>query len=164
MELYPWVVLTHVVAAFVFILGHGVSGFVAFRVRTEPDRAKLATLLELSQGSYPLTFAALLVAIVTGIAAAIMGGHFSQVWPWAAIGVLVGVTAAMTPVATFPMTSLRRGLGMPTRDDLKKGIVPEAVSDAELVVLRSKLRPDLVAAIGLIGLVALVWLMQAKPF
>ena len=44
----PWIVFIHVAGAFAFAAGHGVSMFVAFRVRTEPDRARLATLLDLS--------------------------------------------------------------------------------------------------------------------
>ena len=47
MDLYPWVVLVHIVAAFVFLMAHGVSAFVAFRIRGETDRTRLAALLDL---------------------------------------------------------------------------------------------------------------------
>lgn len=33
MEWYPWVVLAHVIGAFGFVFAHGVSAFVAFRLR-----------------------------------------------------------------------------------------------------------------------------------
>ncbi|MEO5918548.1 MAG: hypothetical protein ABIQ17_03205 [Candidatus Limnocylindrales bacterium] len=164
MDFYPWVVLTHVVSAFVFILAHGVSAFVAFRVRSEGDRARLTAVLDLSASSLPIMYAALLVALVSGIAAAIMGGHFEKLWPWAAIGVFLAVGIAMTPLGTFPLAAIRRGLGQPNRDDQKKGVVPEPVPDAELATLRAKVRPELLAAIGLSGLVAMIWLMEAKPF
>jgi len=164
MDVYPWLVLTHVVAAFVFILAHGVSAFVAFRARAEPDRARLGALLDLSSSSLGVTFIALAVALVAGIAAAIVGGHFAKFWPWAAIIVLVVVGGSMTPLATYPMSALRRALGQPTRDDQKKGVVPEPQTDAEVAILRAKLRPELVSAIGLGGLVILIWLMQEKPF
>lgn len=163
-DVYPWLVLTHVVAAFIFILAHGVSAFVSFRVRSEPDRARLGALLDLSSSSLGVTFMALAVALVAGIAAAIVGGHFAKFWPWAAIIILVLVAGSMTPLATYPMSAVRRGLGQPTRDDLKKGVVPEPQTDAEIALLRAKLRPELVSAIGFGGLVLLVWLMQEKPF
>lgn len=164
MDVYPWLVLTHVVAAFIFILAHGVSAFVTFRVRSEPDRARLGALLDLSASSLGITFMALAVALVAGIAAAIVGGHFAKFWPWAAIIILVVVAGSMTPLATYPLTAIRRGLGQPTKDDTKKGIVPDPLSDADIAVLRANLRPRLVTAIGLGGLVVLIWLMQEKPF
>ncbi len=164
MDLYPWLVFVHVLSVLVFVLAHGVSAFVQFRVHAESDRAKLTALLDLSAASLGPTFIALLVAFVSGVAAAIVGGHFAQFWPWAAIATLVIVTGVMTPLATYPLSAVRRGLGQPTQDDRKKGIVPEPVSDEELDALRAKVRTVPVAAIGLIGLSVLVWLMQAKPF
>ena len=164
MEIYPWVVLVHVVSAFTFVLVHGVSAFVPFRVRSEPDRVRIAALLDLSGSSLTLTFVSLGVAVLSGIAAAIMGGHFSQFWPWAAIAVLIAVSGVMTPMATYPLTAIRRAIGQPNRDDKKKGIVPEPLTDAEIATLRAGLRPELAAAVGFAGLVILIWLMEAKPF
>ncbi len=164
MDVYPLIVLVHVVSSFIFILGHGVSAMAVFRVRGESDRARLGAILEFSAWSLSITWLGLALALVSGIAAAIIGGHFALWWPWASIGILVVVAGVMTPVATYPMSAVRRALGIPNRDDLNKGITPEALSDGEVDALRAKLRPELVATIGLVGLVALIWLMQAKPF
>lgn len=164
MDVYPWLVLTHVVASFIFILAHGASALVAFRVRAESDRVRLGALLDLSASSLGVTFIALAVALVAGIAAAIVGGHFAKFWPWAAIIVLLVVGGSMTPIATYPLSAVRRALGQPNRDDTKKGIVPEPLTDPEIAALRARVRPVLVTAIGLGGLVILIWLMQEKPF
>jgi len=164
MDVYPWIVLVHVLSAFVFIMAHGASAFVTFRVRTESDRVRIAALLDLSGSSLTLTFVSLGVAAVSGVAAAIIGGHFSQLWPWAAIGVLILTSIVMTPLATYPLTAVRRGLGQPNQEDRKKGDTPEPVGDAELAALRARVRPELVTVIGLVGLAVLVWLMQLKPF
>ena len=45
MDWYPWIVLAHVIGAFGFILAHGVSAFVAFRIRADrrPEQV-LATI------------------------------------------------------------------------------------------------------------------------
>ena len=40
----------------------------------------------------------------------------------------------------------------------------EPLSDDELTAARAALRPGLVALVGLAGTLALVWLMEAKPF
>ncbi len=163
-DFYPWIVLLHVVSAFVFILAHGVSAFVPFKVRDEPDRARISALLDLSGSSLNLSFVGLGLAVVSGIVAAIIGGHFSQFWPWAAIGVLIVVSGLMTPMATYPLTAIRRAVGQPNRDDRKKGIVPEPLTDAQIATLRAGLRPELAAVVGFVGLVVLIWLMQTKPF
>ena len=162
MDLYPWLVLVHVVSAFVFILAHGVSAFVIFRVRAESDRGRLTTLLELSASSLMTASVALLVALVSGIVAAVAGGHFAKAWPWLAIGTLVIVGGLMTPLAGIPMAGVRRALGLPTAAD-KKGPPPPPASDEELTAARAKLRPELVSVVGLVGLTVLVWLMQEKP-
>ncbi len=44
MELYPWVVLGHVVLIILALGAHGVSAFAMFRARSETDRARLAAV------------------------------------------------------------------------------------------------------------------------
>ena len=46
--MYPWVVFLHVLSAFGFLLAHGASAAVMFKVRGEQDRARLHALLDLS--------------------------------------------------------------------------------------------------------------------
>lgn len=164
MNFYPWLVLTHVVSAFVFILGHGVSAFVIFRVRAESDRTRLEALLDLSASSLAVAGIALLVAFVTGIVASITGDHFGHLWPWASIITLVVVGGLMTPLAGIPMSRVRQGLGQPTSEERKSNITRTPVPDDELTALRAAVRPELPAGLGIVGLTLLVWLMQAKPF
>lgn len=164
MDLYGLVVLGHVITVILSFGGHGVSAFVMFRVRGERDRTRLATLLELSSGSLALTGVLWLVAIVLGVAAAIIGDHFTKFWPWAAIIVLVLSIGLMTPLAGMPMNRVRKTLGMSVQGD--KAADPPRVpgTDDELTVALAALRPELVAVIGITGIVLLTWLMSAKPF
>ncbi len=164
MSLYDVVVLGHVLTVILGFGGHGASAFVMFRVRAERDRARLATLLELSGSSIMFTSILLLVTIVLGIAAAIMGDHFAKFWPWAAISVLIVVIGLMTPLAGIPMNNVRRTLGMTTQGD-KKGDPPRVPgTDEELAAVLARVRPELPAAIGIGGIAILVWLMEVKPF
>lgn len=45
MNWYPWIVLLHVTGAFGFVLAHGVSVLVAFRLCSEREPANVAALM-----------------------------------------------------------------------------------------------------------------------
>lgn len=163
MELYPWVVLTHVVAVVVAFGAHGVSAFAMFRVKRESDRVRLGAILDLSSTALIAAGILLVLGLVLGLVAAVMGGHFSRLWPWVSIVVVVIVWIAMTPMAANPMSAVRQALGQPSRLD-KKGEAPQPRPDGELAAAQARLRPELVAGIGVVGIAVLVWLMEMKPF
>ena len=161
MDLYPWIVIAHVFTVIVAFGAHGVSAFSIFRVRAATDRTELRTLVDLSATSLIVAGVGLLVAILLGIWAAIMGGHFSRLWPWVAIAVVVIVTFAMTPLAANPMREIRVALGI-GKD--KSGVPLVPGSDADVGAAQAKLKPEATLVIGVVGLALLVWLMEGKPF
>jgi hypothetical protein len=164
MDFYPWVVIAHIFFVIVAFGAHGTSAFAMFQVRTERDRARIGAVLDLSTRALLVAGIGLVVAFVLGIIASLMAGHFSRLWPWVAIGVVVAVWVAMTPLAADRMGEVRKALGMPVRQD-KKGDPPrQPGSDAELAAAQARLRPELVAALGLGAIAVLVWLMESKPF
>lgn len=163
MELYPWVVVAHVFFVIVSFGAHGVSAFAMFQAKSETDRGRLAAMLDLSKESLLVAGIGLGLAVVLGIVAAVMGGHFGRLWPWASIVVVVVVWLAMTPMAGHRMTAVRTALGMPGNDK-KGGPTLQPAGDAELAAARADLKPELVAAIGLVAIAVLVWLMELKPF
>jgi hypothetical protein len=81
-------------------------------------------------------------------------------WPWASIAIVVAVWIAMTPLAAGPMSAVRRVLGLPIRGKVEG----EPGTDEELAAARERVRPGLVAGVGLGALLVLVWLMEVKPF
>jgi hypothetical protein len=161
---YDWLNLIHVLAVLAFVFVHGVSGMLALRLRGERDRARIATMAELSGatvgGHDP---AVLAFYILAGIA----GGWWTsgRLWIWASVVVFVVVVGLMTPVATRYMSRVRSAVGIPSRDargrEVPRG---EPVSDEELARIVGADGPLWAAAIGAIGLVALTWLMMLKPF
>ncbi len=161
MDLYPWIVIAHVFFVIIALGAHGVSAFVVFRIRATSDRAELKTLLDLSQSSLAVAGVALVLGVVFGIWAAIMGGHFSRAWPWVAIVVLVVVVVSMTPLAAGPMREMRVALGI-GKDKSGAPILPG--SDADIAAAKRKLQPELTTVVGIVGLAVLVWLMELKPF
>ena len=162
MEFYPWVVLIHVLAAFAFVLAHGASAFVAFRVRAEREPARIAALLDLSSSTLAVMYVALLVLLIAGIVAGIMGSWFAKLWTWAAIGVLVAVLVLMYVLASTYYTGVRRALGQATFGS--KEPPPPPVPVEELLAMLDSRRPEAITLVGGIGLVVLVWLMILKPF
>jgi hypothetical protein len=164
MDAYPWVVIGHVFFVIVSFGAHGTSAFAMFQARREPDRARLAAVLDLSQASLGVAGVGLVLALILGIVAAVMGGHFSRLWPWAAIGVVVVVFGAMTPIGATPMSNLRKVLGLPGRGDRPSDPRRQPGSDVDLRAAQGRLRPELLTVIGAVALAVLVWLMEAKPF
>jgi hypothetical protein len=164
MDLYPWLVVSHVSFVIAAFGAHGVSAFAMFRVKREQDRVRAAAVLDLSQTALVAAGIGLVVAVVLGIAAAAMGGHFGRLWPWAALIVVAIAWIAMTPMAANPMAAVRKALGMPSRADKKGDPPPTPATDAELVAAQARLRPELVAGTGLLAIFILVWLMEVKPF
>jgi hypothetical protein len=161
MDLYPWIVIAHVFFVILAFGAHGASAFAVYRVKSATDRTELRTLLDLSQSSLIAAAIALLLAILLGIWAAIMGGHFSRSWPWVSIGVLVVVVFAMTPLAANPMRELRTVLGI---GNDKSGAPLPAGTDDQLMTAQAKLQPAATMIVGVVGIALLVWLMEGKPF
>jgi hypothetical protein len=164
MDLYPWVVLGHVILVILSFGAHGVSAFAMFRARSETDRARLAAVLDLSSMSVWIAGISLLIAVALGIVAAVMGGHFSRLWPWASIVVTAVVFVAMTPMAASPMNGVRDVLGLRAPDGKAGGPARPPATDEEIAAARARLKPELVAGIGTGGIVLLVWMMEMKPF
>ncbi|HEY7984328.1 MAG TPA: hypothetical protein VID73_09175 [Ktedonobacterales bacterium] len=157
--MYQWLVLLHLVGVFGFLLAHGVAVFVVFRVRAEQEVAALRTLLNLSAATLAVSYASLLVLLAGGIGAAFVGGWWSRGWPWAALGVLVVVWGAMGAQVGPAMRRLRLAVGIPA-----PGKLGEPGTAEEIAAALARVRPAISAAIGGMGLLALLWLMVLKPF
>ena len=164
MDIYPWVVIAHVFFVIIAFGAHGTSAYAMFQARKETDRARLAAVLDLSGSSLILTAVGLLLAVLLGIWAAILGSHFGRLWPWVSIGLVVLVFVIMTPVGVTPMSNLRQALGLPSRADKKGAPPPPPADDATLRAAQARLRPDLLATVGVVAILILVWLMEVKPF
>jgi MFS family permease len=164
MDWYPWVVVAHVLFVIIAFGAHGTSAFAMFQAKRETDRSRLAAVLDLSGFSLGTAGIALIAAVLLGIAAAIMGGHFSRLWPWASIVVVVVAFGVMTPLGANPMTAVRQALGQPSRADKRGAPPPAPASDPDLRAAQAKLQPGFLATFGIAALAILVWLMELKPF
>lgn len=154
---FQWWTFVHIVGVAGFLFAHGASGFVAFRLRTERDRARVETLMQLSGASIPLMYISLLVLIVGGVGAGILLKSFAQGWIWTAIGLLVAVSLVMWVVNTPYYSRVKDAV------KLRPSGVPR-VSDEELDELLNARAPMVSAGFGFLALAAIIYLMVMKPF
>jgi len=159
-----WIVFLHVLGAFMFVAGHGVSMFVVFQVRRETDRAKLTALLDLSGWSLGVAGIGLLVLFVSGIVAGIVEGAWGQMWLWTSLALFIVIGILMTPVGGTYLRNLRLAVGQPPRNAKPGDPPPVLATDAELAAMQASQRPELLLLLGAGGFVVILWLMMFKPF
>ncbi|HEX5824743.1 MAG TPA: hypothetical protein VFY18_09830 [Candidatus Limnocylindrales bacterium] len=162
--MYQWIVLLHVVGAFVFVASHGVAIWMAFRISRERDRARIGALLDLSSASLSGLYVGLLMLLVGGIWAGIVGDWFRFGWIWLALGLLVAITILMYVIATPFFGKVRNALGQRTMQTKKTDPDPPPVPDEELQAIVARTPVALLSAIGTGGLLIILWLMVLKPF
>jgi hypothetical protein len=159
----------HVIAVVVFLIGHVVSMYAAFRFKSVGTADQAVRVLNLSRNGLLIAYLGLLVTIIAGILAGIAGQWFTsgRWWIWAAILVLVVVTVLMTNLAAVPLAGIRWQLGAKnTRNEkqLEAKFGPAGQGTARLAELQAGWNPVPIAIIGAVGLAILLWLMYAKPF
>lgn len=163
MDWQPWLVFAHILGAFTFVLAHGVSVFVALRVRREREPARIAAMLDLSRSSIYIAFFALVFLLLTGIAAGFTGAYWDRAWIWASIAILVLLFLYMGLRGTRYHDEVRHAVGSMGIYDHKATEAPPA-DPAALAVLLASSRAMELATVGGIGLVAILYLMVFKPF
>jgi hypothetical protein len=160
--MYAYIVLLHVIGAFVFALAHGVSIAVALRLRGARSREQVAALLELSGLAIGGLYVGLLLLLVGGIWAGFAGDHWGRLWIWAAIVVLVVVVVLMYAIATPFYGRMRAASGVLT--DPKQVAKFGEIAPDELERMGASSRAIWLTVIGGVGFVVLLWLMVVKPF
>lgn len=167
MDLTPYsrlLVFLHVLGAFMFVAGHGVSMFTVFQVRKEKDRAKLGALLDLSGWSLAVAGIGLLVLLISGIVAGIVLQSFGRWWIWISLALFLVIGILMTPIGGAYLRALRIAIGQRPRNAKPGDADPVPVSDGELAALQASRRPELLLWVGAGGFVVILYLMMFKPF
>ena len=167
MDLTPyigWIVFLHVLGAFMFVAGHGVSMFTIFAIRKERNRARLAALLDLSGWSLGVAGIGLLVLLVSGIVAGIVLQSFGRWWIWVALALFIVIGILMTPVGGSYLRGLREAIGQRPRNAKPGDPDPVAVSDGELAAMQATNRPEVLLVIGAGGFIVILYLMMFRPF
>jgi hypothetical protein len=162
--MHAWLVFLHVASVLGFLLAHGASAMVMFRLRDERVPARLCALLDLSQavgGGMAIT-AGLLV--LTGLVGGFTGRWWGQGWIWASLGLFLAISLAMSALGRVHFERVRRALGIPNDADRKRHVAPAPLPPDQLAAVLAAGRPGLLAGVGLVGLAVITWLMMFKPF
>jgi hypothetical protein len=161
---HGFIVFLHVVGVLMFVLAHGVSVAVLLKMRTERNPVALRALLDLSRTSLTAAGIGFLLWFVSGIVAGFSGNWWTsgQWWIWVSLVVAILITGLMTPMGRIYFNRVRSAVGI----DPKTGKVDPTVQvdGSALEAAINSGQPTALAAIGIIGLVVLLWLMMAKPF
>jgi hypothetical protein len=125
----------------------------------------MSALLDLSSASLGGLYVGLLLLLIGGIWAGIAREWFTHsVWIWLALGLLVAITVVMYAVATPYFRSLRGALGIRSQYGPKDAPEPVPESDAAVAAIAAKSPVAILSAVGVGGLVLILWLMVVKPF
>ena len=162
--MYQWIVLLHIIGAFVFVLSHGVAVFVAYELPKQRDSGRIVALLDLSGTSLNGAYLGLLLLLIGGIWAGIYNEWFKFTWIWAALVVFVLITVVMYAVATPYFKRLRIAVGQRAMGYPKDAPDPTPLAEAEILAIAAKSPVAVLSAVGFGGLLIILWLMVLKPF
>lgn len=164
-EAYTAALYLHFLGIFVFLLAHGVSVGVAFKLKEERDRARIGALLDLSASTYPGMAVGLLLILASAAVMAYLADWWRFAWFWAALILFFVVAGVMTPLATLRYGKIRRALGLklPMGTKAKAGGENVALTDHELGEILASVNAWLLSAVGFGGIAALAFLMMVKP-
>ncbi len=161
--MYQWIVFLHVFSAFGFILGHGASAAVMFKIRRERHAEKLKALLEVSLTLSTFAYISLVAMLVAGVILGFWGRWWGKGWIWLAIGILIVSSVLMGVFAANRFHRLRWALGMPS--PASKEPPPAEMAPAEEIDRIAQMgKPTLVTVIGVLSWGLILWLMMFKPF
>ena len=154
--MYQGWVFVHLVGVFGFLAFHGVSMAVALRLRRERDPRRVAELLQFSSSAIRGFYGSSLVLLTGGIVSGFLGHWWGRAWIWASIGVLVLTSVGMYQVAS----PYYRRVGFVAR---AKAEGETSVTDEQFDAILRSTRSLVVVAIGVLGLLAILYMMLFKP-
>jgi amino acid transporter len=153
---FRWLLFLHVASVLALLGTHGTSMTVLYRIRRERDRTRILDLVTLSGETILSMYISLAAIVVTGVLLGLKVHVFSQWWIWAAIAILVVTAALMGMIARPYFARVKEACQM------RPSGVPR-VSDEELLEILRAPTAHVISAIGVVGLLAILYLMVFQP-
>jgi hypothetical protein len=153
--MYQGLVYLHLIGLVLFLLAHSASMWAVFKARGARDREVVRTLLEMSSQGAQASYLGLLLLGIGGLGAAWNANFLTTPWAIASYVVVVIVLVGMYAMGT--------GFYAGVRESIMGSEKVAAVGDDEVFAALQNRRPEILAAIGLIGLLMLVYLMTFRP-
>jgi amino acid transporter len=153
---FRWLLYLHIASVLALLGTHGTSMTVLYRIRRERDRSRILDLVTLSGETITPMYISLAAIVVTGVLVGLKVHVFSEWWIWAAIVILVVVAALMGAIARPYFARVKEAC------QVRPSGVPR-VSDEELTEILKAPTAHVISAIGVIGLVVILYLMVFQP-
>jgi len=153
---YSWLKFLHIVAVLALLGTHGVSMTVLYAIRRERDRAKIMAMIAVSGQSVIPMYISIGAVVVFGVLLWVKFYGLGTTWLWLAIVLLIAMVGLMTATAKPYFARVKEAC------QLRPSGVPR-VSDEELGEVLMSAKAHLIAAIGVIGTLAILYLMVFKP-
>jgi hypothetical protein len=160
--MYNWFLFAHIASLAGFLLAHGTSAAMVFRLRSEKTSDGIRSLTELSKQTTNVMYGFLLLIVITGLVLGAQGGWFGHGWIWTALILLILTIGAMS-VLGRRYSAVRAAVGLPHRSG--RQTVTSAPGSPEEIRRAVEAAPaGIITAIGVVALAVLLWLMILKPF
>jgi hypothetical protein len=161
---YLWLKFFHVITAVTFMVAHGTSIAISFKLKHEKDVTRIKAMLDVSSTMWVATMLSLIVSFIVGIVLGYMGRWWSQVWIWVSIVLLLVITFWMFHIGQGTYHPLRKSLGLPYQARSREMPAEEPAPEEDSLVIIAKTRPWLMLFVGYGGFLVIIWLMMFKPF
>ena len=150
-----WLLYLHILSVLALLGTHGVSMTVLYAIRKERDRARILSLVQLSGQAIIPMYVSILAIVVFGSWIAFRLHLWGKTWIWLSIAVLVATIVLMGFTARPYFAKVKEACQM------RPSGVPR-ISDEELAEVVGSPRAHLITAIGLIGLLSILYMMVFK--
>ena len=147
-----WWLLLHLLGVFGFLLAHGVSVTVAFRIRKERDRVKIKDLISLSGSSVRLMYVSLVLLLAGAFAMTFQLHLWGAAWIRLSLALLIITIIFMIGMASPYYKRVSEAV------ELRPSGVPRK-SDEELEVILKSPVPVIVAGVGFFTLFVILYMM-----
>jgi hypothetical protein len=161
--MYRWLLFAHIASVAGFLLAHGTSAAMAFRLRSEKTTDGLRSLAELSKQTTGVMYTFIALIVISGAVLGLQGRWFGRGWIWAAIVVLILTIGGMSALGGR-YNAVRGAVGLPAWDRRGKVTTSTPGSPDEIRRAVEAAPTGVITAIGVVALALLLWLMILKPF
>jgi hypothetical protein len=161
--MYSWLLFAHIASVAGFLLAHGTSAAMAFRLRSEKTTDGIRSLAELSKQTTGVMYVFIVLIVISGVFLGFQGRWWGRAWIWTALAVLI-VTIGVMSALGGRYNAVRGAVGLPAWD--RRGrTTTSAPGSPESIRQAVEATPTaFITAIGVIALALLLGLMILKPF
>ena len=161
--MYNWLLFSHIASVAGFLLAHGTSAAMAFRLRSEKTTDGIRSLTELSKQTTGVMYTFIALTVISGLFLGFQGRWWGRAWIWTALAVLLLTIGAMSAFGGR-FNAVRGVVGLPAWDRRGKTTTSAPGSPEEIRRAVEAAPVGVITAIGVVALVLLLWLMILKPF